>query len=273
MPIICRHPLTLLSYEEFGNRSYDLVGAVLEIRKELGRFFDEKHYKRALALRRSDVTLEVPVSVSYQTFEKTYFLDVLLASGAIIEFKATDSLTSSHKAQLIHYQMLTGLKYGMLINVRPEKVFAEYVNCLLSHHERFRFRIVTSDWDESIPDAQLFGNILTQILADWGSCLGLALYEGALTHFFGGEENVLRPVTVHFDGVELGQQRLRLASERVAFKLTAFESTDAQERFVHHAKRLIAHTEIDALLWANLGRHEITLRSLKAGRKMGAKKT
>lgn len=83
---------------------------------------------------------------------------------------------------------------------------------------------------------------------------------------------MLRPVTVHFDGVELGQQRLRLAAERVAFKLTAFEDAGTQERFMHHAKRLIAHTEIDALLWANIGRHEITLWSLKAGRKMEAKK-
>lgn len=273
MPIICRHSLTQLSYKDFASLSYELVGDVLEVRKELGRFFDEKHYKRALALRRNDVTLEVPVVVSYQTFEKTYFLDVLFASGAIIEFEATESLTSSHKAQLIHYQMLVGLEHGMLINVRPEQVVREYVNCPLSNPERFRFQILTSDWDESVPGAKLFASVLAQILADWGSCLGLSLYENALTHFLGGEEQVLRPVMVHLDGVELGQQRLRLAAERVTFKLTAFESEAAQKRFVHYAERLVAHTEIDALLWANLGRHEITLRSLKSGRKMGAKKT
>jgi PD-(D/E)XK nuclease superfamily len=90
MPITCQQSLNSLSREEFGRLSYDLMADVFAIRNELGRFFDEKHYKQALALRRQDVILEVPVRVNHQTFSKTYFLDVLLATGAIIEFKATE---------------------------------------------------------------------------------------------------------------------------------------------------------------------------------------
>ncbi len=264
MPIVCRQSLTPLSRDEFGRLSYELVGDVMAIRNELGRFFDEKHYKKALALRRNDVALEVPIQVNHRTFEKTYFLDVLFASGAIIEFKATESLTRRHKAQLIHYEMLSGLQHGMLINTRPEQVAKEYVNCPFKDQERFAHRVSSSEWEETVPGAQLFRNILTELLADWGSCLVLALYEEALTHFLGGAEQVVRPVTVHLNGTELGSQLLRLAANRVAFKLTAFEDSMSRERFVHHAKRLLAHTEIDALLWANLSRHEITFHSLKA---------
>ncbi len=177
MPITCQQTLKPLSREEFGRLSYDLMADVLAIRKELGRFFDEKHYKQALALRRQDVILEAPVCVSHQTFSKTYFLDALFAEGAIVEFKAAEALTRRHKAQLLHYQMLVDLEHGLLINVRPERVAKEFVNCPL--------------------------------------------------------------------------------------RLTAFDSIDSQQRFAHHAGAMVNHTDLDALLWANLGRHEITFCCLK----------
>lgn len=263
MPITCRQPLTPLTRREFASLSYDLFGDVLAIRKELGSFFEDKHYKKALALRRKDVLLEAPVKVGYRTFEKTYFLDVLLAHGAIIEFKATDSLTSRHKAQLIHYQMLTRLECGMLINVRPEQVVKEYVNCPSNYQERFGYRISSSGWNDEVSGARLFKNILVELIADWGSCLELALYEQAVTHFLGGEEQVLKPVAVQLNGAALGTHLLRMAADRVAFKLTALDDPVSQERFADHAKRLIIHTGIDAMLWANINRREITFRTLK----------
>lgn len=265
MPISCREQLSPLTREEFGPLSYDLIGEVLAIRHELGRFFDEKHYKRALALRRQDVKLAVPVAVSYQTFEKLYFLDALVAAGALLEFKATESLAPRHRAQVLHCQMLTGLGCGMLINVRPEKVTWEYVNCLLSPDARHDFRLTTQDWQPDLPGAQPFYDILVELLHDWGNCLDLHLYEEALTHFLGGEGKVLRPVKVHFDGAELGEQLFRLAADRIAFKFTAFDSETSQAHFAPHAQRLLAHAALDALLWANLDRHEITFRSLKSG--------
>lgn len=265
MPITCREQLTPLTRETFGPLSYDLMAEVLAIRQELGRFFDEKHYKRALGLRRPEVRLEVPVSIRYQTFEKRYFIDALVAAGAILEFKAVESLTPRHRAQTLHYQMLTGLECGMLINVRPEHVTREYVNCLIRPQERYRFQLLTPSWQTDLPGAQAFYDILAELLYDWGSCLDLSLYEEGLVHFLGGEAAVLRPVKVHFDQAELGEQTFRLAADRVAFHLTALDSSIAQKQFVPHAQRLLAHTELDALLWANLDRHEITFRSLRIG--------
>jgi hypothetical protein len=56
----------------------------------------------------------------------------------------------------------------------------------------------------------------------------------------------------------------RLAADRVAFKLTAFDSMFSQRRFAHHARQLVRHTDLDALLWAILSRREITFSSLLA---------
>lgn len=258
MPIICKQKLIPLSPEEFGRLSYDLMADVLAIRKKLGRFFDEKHYKQALAQWRRDVILEVPVCVKHQSFSKTYFLDALFAQGAIIEFKAVEALNRRHQAQLLHYLMLMDLEHGLLINVRPEQVAKEFINCSLNNQDRLNFRISVMDWPEGMPGVGNFKNLLTELLRDWGTSLDLNLYEEALTHFLGGESRVLHSVRVNLDGIELGHQMVRLAADGVAFKLTAFDSKTSQQRFADHAKRLVSHTDLDALLLANLGRHEIT---------------
>ena len=263
MPITCQRILKSLSREEFGRLSYDLMADVLAIRKELGRFFDEKHYKQALAIRRQDVILETPVCVSHQTFSKTYFLDALFAEGAIIEFKTAEALTRRHKAQLLHYQMLMDLEHGLLINVRPERVAKEFVNCALRCQDRLDFRISATDWNEGVPGGDHFRSVLTELLQDWGTALDLSLYEEALTHFLGGDSRVLHAVKVRLNGAVLGQQMFRFAADRVAFKLTAFDSMDSQQRFAHHARAMVNHTDLDALLWANLGRREITFCCLK----------
>lgn len=85
-------------------------------------------------------------------------------------------------------------------------------------------------------------------------------------HFFGGQEYVTRPVMVTLDQRPLGPQLLRFVANRTAFKLTAFEEIASQTNFQLHAQKLVDHTDIDALLWANIGRHEVTFRNLmKAG--------
>ena len=263
MPIITDLPFRALNRDEFGPLAYQAFGDVLAIRNELGRFFDEKHYKRALALRRSDVLLEERVLVRHGSFQTCCILDVLLALGAVLEFKAAETVTPRHKAQLLHYLMLADLRHGMLINVRPERVTQEFVNNTLTHEDRLQFEIVTDRWEPKIPGAAYFAEVLTGLLRDWGTCLDLSLYEAGLIHFFGGEEAVLRPATVTFDGHTLGPQSLRFVTERTAFKLTAFDTAAGQLDFRLHAQKLVDHTDVEAVLWANCGRHRVTLRCLR----------
>ncbi|MBE2284882.1 MAG: GxxExxY protein [Prosthecobacter sp.] len=262
MPVTCQQSLTPLDRESFGRLSYDVYAQILVIRKELGRFFDEKHYKRALSLRRDDVAIEVPVIVSHKTFQKPYYLDLLLAHGAILEFKAAEALVARHKAQLMHYLMLVDLPHGMLINIRPERVSREFVNNALTRQERMRFEVINNMLKPKPPGADVFQQHLCDLLHDWGTCLDLALYEEALTHFFGGDDQVVRPASVVFQGSELGSQNLRFVTGKTAFKLTAFEKSESQRLFASHAQRLVNHAQVEALLWANIARHQITFRSL-----------
>jgi GxxExxY protein len=262
VPIISRRQLNPFGRHDFGPIAYKLFGDVLAIREQLGRFFEEKHYRQALALRRNDVLLEEPIVVSHGTFKKEYFLDMLVGLGGIVEFKAAEAISPRHRSQLMNYLMLSGLSHGMLINVRPEKVTHEFVNNAMTYADRLRFESVLQSGQSLRQEFERFSSTLLDLLRDWGTCLDLTLYEDALTQLFGGDEQVIRPVAVSIDGQWIGSQRLRFVGERTAFKLTALEGDDGRIRFEHHARKLVEHTDIAGLLWANIARHEVTIRSL-----------
>src|SRR2546422_1361553 len=69
MPIIIRTPIRRLSQAEFGELAYAVMRCVFQIHSELGRFFDEKIYKRELAHRYPGVQLEFPIEVIHATFK------------------------------------------------------------------------------------------------------------------------------------------------------------------------------------------------------------
>ena len=102
MPITTRIPLRRLSQAEFGDIAYAVMEHVFAIHNEIGRFFDEEIFKLELAQRLPDVRLEEPVEVTFGSFRKTYFLDVLVAAGGLFEFKAVErsSPTSGAVAEL-----------------------------------------------------------------------------------------------------------------------------------------------------------------------------
>ncbi len=275
MPIACRIPLCRLSQKEFGELSFEVMRDVFMIHNELGRFFEEGIYKRALAARRHDVRLEEPIDVTFRTFAKQYFMDVLVARGGLFEFKAVERFVGRHRAQLLHYLLLADLKHGMLVNVRPETVEREFINATVDREDRFAFVPDVTAWDDGLPGASFVRELLLELLADWGSGLQLSLYEEALTFFLGGESVVVRPVSVLLDSTLLGQQSFRHVADNVAFKLTAFEDPRALDRFLIQVHRLVRHTTLRALLWINIGRSRIAFTSVapkEAGRKIGARK-
>jgi GxxExxY protein len=265
MPITCEHALTPLNRIAFGKLTYEIFAEVLAIRQELGRFFDERIYKQALAHRRPEVALEVPICVSHGSFKKSYFPDALLGGGGILEFKAVESIVPRHLAQLLHYLMLAELKHGLLINVRPEQVSKRYVNNVLSHADRRKFASRRVGWEPALAGVKEFEALLLDLLRDWGTSLDLSLYEEALTFFLGGETQVIRPATVVMDAAELGSQPMRFVAPGTAFKLTAFEEEASQQQFLAHAQKLVSHARIEGLLWVNIGRHTVTFRCLTGG--------
>jgi GxxExxY protein len=249
-----------LSQAEFGDLAYGVMRCLFEIHNEMGRFFDEKIYKRDLAHRFPGVQLEVPVEVRHESFSKTYYLDVLVADGGVFEFKAAEAIVPKHRAQALNYLHLAELGHGKLVNLRPEQVEHEFVNTTLTREDRLRFGIESARWDVCVPGAERFREVLAALLRDWGACLELPLYEEAVTHFFGGEARVVTEVEVRTPDHTLGHQKMRLVAPRVAFTLTALGEDSGS--FETHARRLLRHTDLEAILWADLGLKCVTFTTM-----------
>jgi hypothetical protein len=212
------------------------------------------------------VELEVPIEITHGTFKKVQHFDVLVDGGGPFEFKTVEAVAPRHVAQLLHYMLLAELAHGKLVNLRNETVEHEFVNTSLTRNERTQFEVADSQWTDTTPGAKRFKDVLLALLIDWGTGLDLQVYEEALTHFLGREVQVLQDVKVHTPEHKLGHQRLRLAAPRVAFSLTALPEADPC--YENHAQRLLRHTELKAMLWANIELKRVTLTVINLDRKI-----
>lgn len=261
MPIHRPPDIIRPTQSEFGQIAYEVMNCVYAIHNEFGRFFDEAVYKKELADRMPGMELEVPVTVSHGTFSKTYRLDVLAHKRGIFEFKAAETIVGRHRAQSINYLLLFDLPHAKIINVRPESVGDDFVNCHLRLDALKNPSIDTSNFDSSVAGSSFFHDQLISLIQDWGSGLDTGLYEEALTHFLGGEEKVLLPVPVMGAKGHLHDQKMRLVAPDVAFKLTSFPNR--LEAFETHSRRLLQHTTLKAIHWANITPNHITFKTIR----------
>ena len=102
--------------------SHPIIGAAVEVQRVLGVGLLESAYAEALALELAERGLrfvrEVPIVATYkgQTVGIAYRADFIVENSVILELKAMDGLADVHRAQLLSYLRLSGLKLGLLIN-------------------------------------------------------------------------------------------------------------------------------------------------------------
>lgn len=261
MPIIRPSWLSRISQKEFGEISYEVMEHVFAIHNDFGRFFDERIYKRELAARMCSVSLEVRVTVSFDGFSKTYQLDVVVGLGSLFEIKTAETIHPRHRGQTINYLLLAGLEHAKLPNTRPESVEHEFVNFSQRLKDLRQPTACDTDWDSAITGATRFRELLAALIRDWGAGLKLVLYEEALNWLLGGESVVMVLVPVSGSAGPLGDQCMRLLTPETGFKLTALPEDD--NGFVSHARRLLAHTPLQAIHWANITHKRVTFASIR----------
>ena len=114
-----------LIYKE---ESYKIVGAAMEVHRELGSGFLEAVYHEAMKieLEKKDIPFihEAELNLLYKgiPLEKTYVADFVCYNKIIIELKALNELHSIHEAQVINYLKATNAKLGLLINFGAESL-------------------------------------------------------------------------------------------------------------------------------------------------------
>lgn len=102
-----------------------LIGAAIEVHRELGPGFLESIYRKALAyelsLRGIAVEQEKEIVVPYKDIQIAgQRLDLLVGGRLIVELKCVEELAPIHQAQLLSYLKATKLRLGLLINFKTQ---------------------------------------------------------------------------------------------------------------------------------------------------------
>lgn len=105
--------------EALGNA---VIGAAIEVHKELGPGLLESTYERCLvhelSLKDIQAVRQKSQAISYKglELEEGYRIDVLVEGSIVLELKAVAELNDLHRAQLITYLKLGQCSLGYLIN-------------------------------------------------------------------------------------------------------------------------------------------------------------
>lgn len=116
--------MTLINsnFDLLNELSYQIIGAAYKVHRELGPGLLESTYEVCLEYQLSLAGLAVerqkilPVIYDSVQLDTGYRIDLLVESQIILEIKAVEEIIPVHKAQLMTYLKLSGLKLGLLLN-------------------------------------------------------------------------------------------------------------------------------------------------------------
>lgn len=106
----------------FKKECYNIIGAAMEVHRELGHGFLEPFYQEALSivLQEKEIPFvkEQLLDINFKGIflKKKYIADFICYNEVIVELKAIDGLMPEHTAQVLNYLKATNKKLGLLIN-------------------------------------------------------------------------------------------------------------------------------------------------------------
>lgn len=102
--------------------THQIIGAAIEVHRHLGPGLLESIYEECLLAELNQRGLEtvhqyaIPVIYKGKQLNSLYRCDLLVQNTVIVELKTVEKIAEIHKAQLLTYLKVTGLRYGLLLN-------------------------------------------------------------------------------------------------------------------------------------------------------------
>ncbi len=119
--------------------SYKVQGAFFQIHNALHHLgLSEAGWEKALMIALADRHISAQSQVEYALYYKEhrigrFFIDVVVDDRLAVEIKAVEALQPIHRAQILAYLKVSGLKLGVLVNFGGERVFFERIPNFISH--------------------------------------------------------------------------------------------------------------------------------------------
>jgi GxxExxY protein len=115
-------------------RTYAIIGAAMEVHKQLGCGFLEPIYQEALTIeltrRRVPFVREVKLPVFYNhiRLNTLYRVDFICFEAVAVELKALARLSGTEEAQLLNYLKASECEIGLLLNLgTPSLVYRRFI--------------------------------------------------------------------------------------------------------------------------------------------------
>ncbi|MCS5489208.1 GxxExxY protein [Algoriphagus limi] len=115
--------------KEIDDLSYRIIGAAIEVHKQLGPGLLESVYQKCLALEFSDrkiefkQELEIPITYKGHVLDTQFRCDFLVEELIVVELKATSDILPIHEAQVFNYMNILKIPKGILINFNVPNLF------------------------------------------------------------------------------------------------------------------------------------------------------
>ena len=106
-------------YEE---DTYKIIGALMEVHKNLGKGFSEIVYKDAFEYELNKINFSFEREKEYAVHYKDiilkhkFYADFVLLDKIIIEVKSTEGLIDKHISQCLNYLHVSGHRLAILVN-------------------------------------------------------------------------------------------------------------------------------------------------------------
>lgn len=116
-------------------RTYAIIGAAMEVHRQLGRRFLEAVYHDAMVIEMAsrDIPfrheLALPIFYKGEQLSTVYRADFVCFDDIIVELKSQSRLSNIEGAQLINYLKATKFETGLLLNFGEESLqYKRFIN-------------------------------------------------------------------------------------------------------------------------------------------------
>ena len=137
-----KQPMNMdMNFDDYKGLVYKIVGASINVQKELNWGLLENIYTEALHYELLDLGIlnekqkYLPCFYKNRVLNTHYQMDIVVENKIIIELKSVSSLISGHRAQLFNYMRLTRKRVGLLINFGEPTVQVERYGLIESTNE------------------------------------------------------------------------------------------------------------------------------------------